>query len=126
MVEIGIHSCPILDVRKETNGHDIDLDQIELTHFVGQVSNEGSGVAGKVEMDLRGMKVLGTLRSWVDGPNGGYGIGFNAPNQKIQEVVKLENLVGSSRDTGPLGKRGRVGGVSCDAHAIGIQQMNDD
>jgi hypothetical protein len=60
MVEIGIHSCLILDVRKETNGHDIDLDQTELTHFVGQVSNEGNGVAGQVEMDLRGKKESGT------------------------------------------------------------------
>jgi hypothetical protein len=38
---------------------DIDLDQAELTHFVGRVSNESNGVASKVEMDLRGMKVLG-------------------------------------------------------------------
>jgi hypothetical protein len=60
MVENGIHSCLILDVRKETNGHDIDLDQTELPHFVGPVSNEGNGVAGKVEMDLRGIKELGT------------------------------------------------------------------
>jgi hypothetical protein len=44
----------------------------------------------------------------------------------IQEVVELENLVGSSRDIGPLEKKGCVGGVGCDAHAIGIRQMNDD
>jgi hypothetical protein len=58
MVEIGIHSRLILDVRKEMNGHDIDLDQTELAYFVGQVSNEGNGVASKVEMDLRGIKDL--------------------------------------------------------------------
>jgi hypothetical protein len=52
----------------------------------------------------------------------GYGIGFDAPNQMIQEVVKLENLVGSSRDIGPFEKRGHVGSVGCDAHAIGIQK----
>ena len=34
----------------------------------------------------------------------------------------LTNLVGSSRDIGPLGKGGRVGSVCCDAHAIGIQK----
>ncbi len=39
-------------------------------------------------------------------PNSKYGIGFDASNQRIQEVVVLENLVGSSRDIGPLGKRG--------------------
>ncbi len=44
----------------------------------------------------------------------------------IQEIVELENLVGSSRDIGPLGKRGCLGGVRCDAHAIGIQQMNNE
>jgi hypothetical protein len=123
MVEIGIHSCLILDVRKDTNGRDIDLDQTDLAHFVGRVSNEGNGVAGQIEMDLRGIKILGTQRSWVDGPDGGYGIGFDAPNQMIQDVVKLEDLVGSSLDIGPLGKRGRVGNVGCDhTHAIGIQK----
>jgi hypothetical protein len=122
MVEIGVHGCLILDVRKETNGRDIDIDQTKLAHFVGQVSNEGNGDAGQIEMDLRGIKELGTQRSQVDGPDGGYGIGFDAPNQTIQEVVKLENLVRSSRDIGPLGKRGRVGSVGCDAHAIGIQK----
>jgi hypothetical protein len=60
MVEIGIYSCLILDVRKEPNGRDIDLDQTELTHFVGQVSNEGNGAASQIEMDLRGIKELGT------------------------------------------------------------------
>jgi hypothetical protein len=60
MVEIGIHSCLILDVRKEMNECDIDLDQTELAHFVERISNEGNGVAGKVEMDLRGIKELGT------------------------------------------------------------------
>jgi hypothetical protein len=41
----------------------------------------------------------------------------------IQEVVELEDLVGSSRDIGPLGKGGCVGSVGCDAHAIGIQRI---
>jgi hypothetical protein len=59
MSEIGIHGCFILDVRKQTNGCDIDLDQAELTLFVGIVSNESNGVASKVEMDLRGIQVLG-------------------------------------------------------------------
>ncbi len=60
MVEIGVHSCLILDIRKETNGSDIDLDQTGLAHFVGQVSNEGNEVAGQVEIDLGGIKELGT------------------------------------------------------------------
>jgi hypothetical protein len=60
MVEIGIHSCLILDIRKETNGCNIDLDQTEVTCFVGQVSNEDNGIAGQIEMDLRGIKELGT------------------------------------------------------------------
>ncbi len=41
----------------------------------------------------------------------------------IQEVVELEDLIGSSHDNGPLGKGGRVGSVGCDAHAIGIQRI---
>jgi hypothetical protein len=41
----------------------------------------------------------------------------------LQEVVELKNLVGSSRDIGPLGKGGRVGSVGCVAHAIGIQSI---
>ncbi len=59
----------------------------------------------------------------MDGPDSGYGIGFDASNQMIHEVVELEDLVGSSRDIGPLGKGGRVGSVGCDAHAIGIQKI---
>ncbi len=102
------------------NERDIDLDQAELALFIGRVSNESNGVASKVEMDLMGIKVLGAQKSWVDGPDGGYSIGFDAPNQTIQEVVKLENLVWSSRDIGPLGKRSRVGGVGCNAHAISL------
>jgi hypothetical protein len=45
---------------KGTNGCDMDLDQTELAHFVGRVTNEGNGVAGKVDMGLRGIKELGT------------------------------------------------------------------
>jgi hypothetical protein len=45
------------------------------------------------------------------------------PIKMLQEVVELKNLVGSSRDIGPLGKGGRVGSVGCDAHAIGIQRI---
>jgi hypothetical protein len=59
MVETFVHSHLILDIRKETNGHNVDLDQNELTHFVGRVSNEGNGFAGQIEMDLGGVKVLG-------------------------------------------------------------------
>jgi hypothetical protein len=40
----------------------------------------------------------------------------------IQEVVELEDLVGTSPDIRPLGKGGCVGGVGCDTHAIGIQR----
>ncbi len=42
------------------NGHNIDVDQTELSHFVGQVSNEGNGFAGQIEMDLGGIQELGT------------------------------------------------------------------
>jgi hypothetical protein len=41
----------------------------------------------------------------------------------IQEVIELEDLVGSSHDIRPLGKGGRVGSVGCEAHAIGIQKI---
>ncbi len=78
------------------NGRNVYLDQTELSHFAGQVSNEGNGFAGQIEMDLGGVKVLGAWRSRVDGPDSGYGIGIDASNQMIQEVVELEDLVGSS------------------------------
>ncbi len=52
-----------------------------------------------------------------------FSIGFDASNQMLQEVVELENLVGSSRDIRPLGKGGRVGSVGCGAHAIVIQRI---
>ena len=59
MSEIGIHGCFILDIGEKTNGRDINLDQAELAPFVGRISNQSNGVTGKVEMDLRGIKVLG-------------------------------------------------------------------
>ncbi len=52
----------------------------------------------------------------------GWGSSLDAPNQTIQEVVELENLVGSSHDIRPLGKRGCLGRVGCDTHAICIQK----
>jgi hypothetical protein len=121
MVETDVHSCLILDIRKKTNGRSIYLDQTKLAHFVRQVSNKGNGFASLIEMDLGGIKVLGAERSWVDGPDSIDGIGFDASNQTLQEIVELKNLAGSSRDIGPLGKGGRVGSVGCDPHAIGIQ-----
>ncbi len=48
------------------------------------------------------------------------------PIKQSKKVVELENLVGSSSDIGPLGKRGRVGSVGCDTYPKGIQQMNND
>jgi hypothetical protein len=60
MVETFVHSHLILDIRrKETNGPNVDLDQTELAHFVGRVSNEGNRFAGQIEMDLGSVKVLG-------------------------------------------------------------------
>jgi hypothetical protein len=58
MVETFVHSCLILDIGKKTNGHNINLDQNELTYFVGRDSNEGNGFAGQIEMDLGGIKVF--------------------------------------------------------------------
>ncbi len=59
MVETDVHSHLILDIRKKTNGRNVYLDQTKLSHFVGQVSNEGNGFTGQIEMDLGGIKVLG-------------------------------------------------------------------
>jgi hypothetical protein len=59
MVETVLHSRLILDIRKKTNERNIYLDQTELAHFVGQVSNEGNWFVGQIEMDLGGIKVLG-------------------------------------------------------------------
>ncbi len=42
------------------NGRNVDLDQTELAHFVGRVSNEGNGFASQIEMDLGGIKDLRT------------------------------------------------------------------
>ncbi len=42
------------------NGPNANLDQTELTHFVGQVSNKGNGFTGQIEMDLGGIKELVT------------------------------------------------------------------
>jgi hypothetical protein len=49
MVETVVHSHLILDIRKEANGRNVNLDQAELAHFFGRVSNEGNGFAGQTE-----------------------------------------------------------------------------
>ncbi len=59
MVETDIQSCLILDITKKMNGRNVYLDQTKLAHFVGQVSNEGNGFTGLIEMGLGGIKVLG-------------------------------------------------------------------
>ncbi len=123
MVETDVHSRLILDIRKKTNGHNVYLDQTKYAHFVGRISNEGNWFAGQIEMDLGVIEVLGAMRSQVDGPDSGDGVGFDASNQTLQEVVELEDLVGSSRDIRPLEKGGHVGSVGYDAHAIGIQKI---
>jgi hypothetical protein len=61
MVKTVVHSRLILDIRNETNGGNIDLDQTELAHFVGRVSNEGNWFAGQIEMDLGGGKGIGYI-----------------------------------------------------------------
>jgi hypothetical protein len=103
MVEIGIHSCLILDVRKEMNGCDINLDQTELAHFVGQVFNEGNGVASKVEMDLRGIQELGTMRSQVDGP-ADMVLALMPPIKQSKKLLKLKTWSGAPVILGILGK----------------------
>ncbi len=45
MVETDFHSPLILDTRKKMDESNIYLDQTKLANFVGQVSNEGNGVA---------------------------------------------------------------------------------
>jgi hypothetical protein len=59
MVETDVHSRLILDIRKKTNGRNVYLDKTKLAHFDGQVSNEGNGFTGQIEMDLGDIKVLG-------------------------------------------------------------------
>ena len=55
-------------------------------------------------MDLRGEEVLDAYGSWVDGPDGCNRFGSNTARQVVQEVVKLENLIGGSHNVVPLGK----------------------
>jgi hypothetical protein len=56
MLDTVIHSCLILDIRKDTNGRNIDLDQTELTQFVGRVSNEGNEFSGQIDMNQGGIQ----------------------------------------------------------------------
>jgi hypothetical protein len=109
MGEGTIHGPLILDVRKKTNGSNIHLDEAKLSFLVGQIPNERNGLAGKIVMDLRSLKILNTQQSWVDNPNCCYGIASDTTNQAIQKVVKLKNLVRSTRDVRPLGNRTCVG-----------------
>ena len=103
MLEIGIHSCLILDVRKETNGRDIDLDQTELVYFVGRVSNESNGVASKVEMDLRGMY-------WVHKdpglmvPMAEMVLALMPPIKQFKKLLNLKTWSGAPVISGLLGK----------------------
>ncbi len=99
------------------NGSNVDLDEAKLSFLVGQISDERNGLAGKIVMDLKSIKILNTQQSWVDGPNCCGSISSNTTNQAIQKVVELENLVRSTCDVQPLGNRTRVGRCRRNVHA---------
>ncbi len=48
----------ILNVRKKTDGYNIDLDETELSLLVGRVPSERYGLSCKIVMDLRCVKIL--------------------------------------------------------------------
>jgi hypothetical protein len=117
MVEVAINCPLILDVRKKTNESNIDLDRTELAFLVGQIPNECNMLTRKVVMDLKGIKILNVQRSRIDGPDCCDGVASDTANQAIQEVVELENLVGSYRDVRHLGNQTCVGSFGRSTHA---------
>ncbi len=45
------------------------------------------------------------------------------PIKQSKKLLNLKTWLGAPVISGLFGKRGRVGGVGCDAHAIGIQEV---
>jgi hypothetical protein len=118
MGEGTIRGRLILDVKKKKNGSNVDLDEAKLSFLVGRIPDERDGLAGKIVMDLRSIKILNTQQSRVDGPDCCNSISSDTTNQAIQKDVKLENLVRSIRDVRPLGNRTSVGRCRRNVHAI--------
>jgi hypothetical protein len=103
MGEGTIHGCLILDVRNKTNGSHIDLDEAELSFFVGKIPNERNGLSREIIMDLRSIQILNTQQSQVDSPNSCNGISSDTTNQAIQKLSKLKNWSGAPVMSGLLG-----------------------
>jgi hypothetical protein len=126
MGKITIHCCLILDIRKKMDRCNIDLDETESSLLVGRVPDELNGLSGKIIMDLRCVKILNAQRSWADGTNNGNGISLDYAKQLVQEVVKLEDLVGSTCNVRPLGNRTHVGECRRNNHANGNERYTNN
>jgi hypothetical protein len=66
---------------------------------------------------FEGHKDTECIGSCIDGPNCRNCIASDAPNQVIQEVIKLKHLVRISRNFGSFGNRTHVGSCGRSAHA---------
>ncbi len=58
MSEIEIHGSFVVNLKENSDGHNINLDHAEFALFIGTVSNEGNWSAGQIAIDLRGTKTL--------------------------------------------------------------------
>ncbi len=76
----AIHCHIILDVRKKTNGHNVDLDETELSLLDGRIPDECNVLSREIMMDLRCVKILNAQGSWIDGTDGSNGISLDTAN----------------------------------------------
>jgi hypothetical protein len=77
-------------------------------------------------MGLRHVKILNAQRSWADGTDSVNGIFLDSSNQLVQEVVKLEDLVGSTHNVRPLGNQTNVDKCRRNAHANGNERCTNN
>ncbi len=108
------------------DGCNINLDETKFFLLVRRVPNERDGVSGMIVMDLSCVKILNAQRSWADGTDSCNGNSFDSANQLVQEVVKLDNLVRSTRNVRPLGNQTRVGECRRNAHANGNERCTNN
>jgi hypothetical protein len=95
MGEGAIHCCFILDVRKKTNGQNVDLDETELSLLVGRIPDECNGLSREIIMDLRCVKILNERDSGLMVPMVAMVFSLIPPIKSSKKLLNLKTWSGA-------------------------------
>ncbi len=119
-VDVGI------DDLEESKSIFVDVDAVELSNFIGCVSNEADEVTAEVCMNLRSVDVEPVVGARSDGSQGGNGAGANTSKDMVEVFCgkKVIGLVWRTGEVALLGVEfGVVGGRS--THAVNEVDMKE-